>query len=297
MINQQVQSTSHVSSNPQSFPTSSPQHQRGMSKMLLVVAVSIVGIFMTSSGAFAYSSYFQSPEKIVQKMITKLTESKSFEYSGQIKIEINDADLLDGDNLSQQTQTVSPNKTSNFLVNFSGVSNTSDLNNPKNSFSFKISTNAPKQEDLTLRLKAIGKQLQEAQKNQKLSAEQIKKLRTTAQQHQILKITRTLASEKIAGVNTYHYKFRIDKEEMKKLLANIGQITHDKNLTEKKLAEFNKNLKEVELPDGEIWIGKKDFLPYKISFSSVLIETEKSKNSDKFNFVLLFKNFNKPIKI
>lgn len=339
--NQPVQPTSPNISTPQSFSTFSSQPQNGMSKTLLAVIL-IVGVLIVGGGAFAYFNYFQSPEKIVQKMITKLTEIKSLEYSGEIKTEVNAGDLLGGGNLLQPTQPVSNNKTSNFSVNFNGVSDTNDLNNPKGSFSFNINTDALGQENFTLGLEVrtidkivyiklsnlpnlgffdltavsnqwikvdtealkkqfglekIEEQLKEAQKKQELSPEQIEKLKTAVQQHKVFKITESLAGEKIEGVDTYHYKFTIDKEEIKKLLTDISQITQDKTLTEKELADFDESFKAIELSEGEIWIGKKDFLPYKISLSSVIKETEKSKTSGKVSFTLLFKNFNKPVQI
>lgn len=299
--NQSVQPTPLTSSAPQSFSTLSPQPQNGMSKILLATIL-IVGVFVFGGGAFTYFNYFQSPDKIVQKMIAKLTEIKSLEYSGEIKTEVNAGDLLGGGNLLQPAQPVLNNKTSNFSINFSGVSDTNDLNNPKGSFSFNINTDALGQENFTLGLEIrtidkivyaklsnlpnlgffdltavsnqwikidtealkkqfglekIEEQLEELQKKQELSPEQIEKLKTAVQQHKVFRITENFASEKIEGVYTYHYKFTIDKEE----------------------------------------IGKKDFLPYKISLSSVIKETEKSKTSGKVSFALLFKNFNKPVQI
>lgn len=339
--NQSAQPNPLTSSAPQSFSTFSPQPQNGMSKTLLATIL-IVGVFVLGGGAFAYFNYFQSPEKIVQKMIAKLTEIKSLEYSGEIKIEVNAGDLLGGGNLLQPAQPVSNNKTSNFSINFSGVSDTNDLNNPKGSFSFNINTDALGQENFTLGLEIrtidkivyaklsnlpnlgffdltavsnqwikidtealkkqfglekIEEQLKEAQKKQELSPEQIEKLKTAGQQNKVFRITENFASEKIEGVDTYHYKFTIDKEEIKKLRTDISQITQDKTLTEKELADFDESFKAIELPEGEIWIGKKDFLPYKISLSSVIKETEKSKTSGKVSFTLLFKNFNKPVQI
>jgi len=313
-----------------------------MKKTLLAITILIAGVLVLGGGVFAYFNYFQSPEKIVQKMIDKLTEIKSLEYSGEIKIEVNAVDLLDSGNLLQSAQPVSNNKTSNLSVNFSGVFDANDLNNPKGSFSFNINTEALGQENFTLGLEIrtinkivyvklsnislldltavsnqwikidtealkkqfglekIEEQLKEAQKKQELSPEQIEKLEIAVQQAKIIKITKKLPSEKIEGISTYHYKFTIDKEGIKNLFIEISKIAWDKTFTEKELAEFNKSFEAfeaVELSEGEIWIGKKDLLPYKISLNSVIKETNKSKTSGKVDFVLLFKNFNKPIQI
>src|SRR3989338_5284151 len=119
--NQPVQPTPLTGSTPQPFSTFSPQPQNGMRKTVL--AVLIIGVLVIGGGAFAYFNYFQSPEKIVQKMTAKLTEVKSLEYSGEIKVEADTKDLLGGtSNLLQPTQPTSNNKVSNFSISFNGVS-------------------------------------------------------------------------------------------------------------------------------------------------------------------------------
>jgi hypothetical protein len=52
-----------------------------------------------------------------------------------------------------------------------------------------------------------------------------------------------------------------------KLSTDISQIIQDKTLTEKELTDFDKGFEAVELPQGEIWIGKKDLLPYKSHYA------------------------------
>jgi hypothetical protein len=353
-FNSSVSPSQSIAPNDLSSQSFSPQSSKGLNKTLLIVISIIGGILIIGGGAFAYFNYFQSPEKIVQKMTVKLTEIKSLEYSGEIKIEVNSGEIKvvntgnllgGGSNFSQPTQPASNKKASNFSINFNGVSDTHDLNNPKGSFSFNINTDALGalgQGNLAfgLEIRTIDKivyvklnnvpnlgffdlsavanqwikidtealkkqfglekleaQVKEAQKKQELSPEQIEKLKIAVQQAKIFKITEKLPSEKIEGVNTYHYKFIIDKEGIKNLFIEISKIVQDKTLTEKELADFDKSFEAIELPEGEIWIGKNDLLPYKISLSSIIKETDKSKTSGEVSFTLLFKNFNKPVQI
>jgi len=320
----------------------SSQPSRRLNKTLLAIVSIIGGVLIIGGGVFAYFNYFQSPEKIVQKMTVKLTEIKSLEYSGEIKAEVNTGDLMGGSSLLQPTQSASNKKLNDFSINFTGLSDIQNLDDPKGLFSFNIKTDALPQGEFAFRLeiRTIGKiiyaklsdvpnlgffdlsaiknqwikidtealkkqfglekieeQLKETQKKQELSPEQIEKLKTAVQQTKIFKITEKLAGEKIEGINTYHYKFAIDKEGVKKLFADISQIVQDKTLTEEELANFDKSFEAVELPEGEIWIGKKDLLPYKIILSSIIKETDKSKTSGKISFTLLLKNFNKPVQI
>lgn len=321
MINQSTESEDITS---QSFSTPLTQPSKRLNKTLLAV-ISIIGVSIIGGGVFGYFYYFQSPEKIVQKMTARLIEIKSLEYSGEVKIEVDTGDSLGG--------------TSNFSINFTGLSDIQKLDDPRSLFSFNIKTDALPQGEFAfgLEIRTIGKiayvklndvpsldffdlsavknqwikidaevlkkqfglekveeQLKEAEKKQELSPEQIEKLKIAVKQAKIFKITEKLASEKIEGINTYHYKFTIDKEEIKKLFIDISQVI---TLTEKELADFDKSLETSELPEGEIWIGKKDLLPYKISLSSTIEETDKSKTSGKVSFTLWFKNFNKPVQI
>lgn len=339
--NQAVAQSSSDLSNPQPFSTFSPQPQKKIYKLLLA-AFSIIGVLAIGGGAFAYFYYFQSPERIIQRMTARFVEITSLEYSGEIRAEVDTGNFLGSGNLSQPSQPSVARKASNFSLNFTGVSDVKDLNNPQGSFSFNINTDAltEGQFNFGLEIRQIGKiiyvkisdvpnlvffdlsavknqwvkidtealkkqfglekleeQLKEAQKQQELTPEQIEKLKEAVQQAKIFTITQKLASEKINGVNTHHYKFTIDKEGIKKLVTDISQIVQNKTLTEEELADLNKSLEAIELPGGEIWIGKKDLLPYKVSLSSTIKETEQAKTSGKINFTLLFKNFNKPVQI
>lgn len=329
------------STTSQPFSTFSQQQPRGSNKTLLVV-FSAIGVLMIGGVAFGYFYYLQSPEQIIQKMIIKLSETKSLEYSGEMKAEVDTGNLPGVGNPLQPTQATQNKQASNFSINFNGVSDIKDLKNPLSSFSFKINTDAVPQGQFAFgmeirsvakivyiklshvpnlgfldlstvkdqwikidtealkkqfMLEKLEKQPKEVQKKQKLSPEQVEKLKTAFQQAKILKITEKLASEKIEGVNTHHFKFTIDKEEIIKLFAAMSQILQEKTLTEKELADFDKNFEAIELSEGEIWIGKNDLLPYKISLSSTIKETDKSKTSGKASFTLLLKNFNKPVQI
>ncbi|MDI6603260.1 MAG: hypothetical protein QME57_04100 [Patescibacteria group bacterium] len=150
-------------------------------------------------------------------------------------------------------------------------------------------------------LEEFEKQIKETEKQQELTPEQIKKLRQIVAQTKVFKITEKLPSEKIEGINTHHYRFMIDKEMLKKLIANLMMVGQKETLTEKELPEiiskFDKSLKAIEFIGGEIWIGKKDFLLYKISLTIDLKETTESETAGELITTLLFKNHNKPVQI
>jgi len=143
----------------------------------------------------------------------------------------------------------------------------------------------------------LEEQIKEAQKQQELTPEQIEGLVGVVSVAKVLKVTDKLPSEKIDSVETYHYKFVVDRDNLIKLIADVNSIIQDKTLTENEIADLNKSLEIIESFAGEIWIGKEDLLPYKVSLETLIKETDKSKTSGKLTLVTLFKNYNKPVQI
>lgn len=339
----------------QQFSTTSQQPARRINKTLLAV-ISILGILIIGGGVSGYFYYFrETPEKVIEKMTTRLTEVKTLEHQGEIKAEITTPDLLGGFNFMQPVQQTPSEKASNFSINFSGKRDIGDLNNLKELCTFNIRTDALKeltQEesvfgsevriidkvvyvnlnnlpnleffDLSLLsnqwikidteviknqlgLENFEEQIKEAQKQQELTPEQVEKIKQIVEQAKVFKITEKLTSENIEGVSTHHYKFLIDKNELKKLIVDIikivdiGKVVLDKTLTDEELAEFDKEfdkgLEVIKTLDGEIWIGKKDYLPYKILLTLEIEETAESETAGRLTTTMSFKNYNKLVQI
>jgi len=334
-------------SRPASLGAASPEAPfsppKRMNKILLVGVFVVIGLLIIGGGAFAYFNYFQSPEKIIQKMIVKLPEIKSFEYAGEANAEVKLGDLPAGESGDfGPAQMLLNKKDSKTSFKYSGSFDMRNTNDPKGRLAFNIKTDAlPLAElvlgaefrvidkiiylqiseapnlgiidlsaiknqwmkiDIEAAKKQIGsdkvqEEIAKAQSKQDLTPEQTAKLKTAFEQAKIFEITEKLAGEKIEGVNTYHYKYIINKDEFKKFFINANQIVNGKALTEQELTAFDESFQTMESPGGEIWIGKKDFLPYRITLNSVIKETDKSKTSGKVNYTVSFKNFNQPVQI
>lgn len=222
-----------------------------------------------------------------------------------------------------------------FLVTFEGTTDVSDPKSPKEIVFFKAKSLNPTEEETSLGLelrtsgetayikvkeihsqlfaylsklknswikidpkdfmpKDASKQFEDTQKKQ----DQIfNKIEETVQQGKLLKITRVLPSEIISGTDTYHYEFEIEKKGIKKLLMETSKVILDKQLPKEELADLDKALEFIKTPKGQIWIGKKDLLPYK---AVMVLGTKKNSKSDvngKMTITLTHKNYNKPVKI
>jgi hypothetical protein len=128
--------------------------------------------------------------------------------------------------------------------------------------------------------------------------ELFEKARAALYQTKIIKLTNQLKDEKIDSVSTRHYKFAVDKTEIKNLVLKINEVVASEDRpTAAEMAELDEELAQADLPEGEIWIGKKDFLPYKVTFTFEIKETEKVSGSGRIDFVFKFKNFNQPVSV
>jgi len=235
-----------------------------------------------------------------------------------------------------------------FLVNFNGTADAQDLNNPKASFALTTKTLPQEKPSFGMEFRILNKityikltevpgsefldvsflknqwikiDLKEMEKlglktetpkelEKTLTREQEDKIVNIIKQAKLFKTSQRLADEKIEGANTFHYKFTIDNEELKRVILEIDKITLEMSLTEQEIKDFNKGFESIGPIEGEIWLGKTDLLPHKFLFSLTIKETEignlggeestgasLGKFSGKFTATVFLKNFNKPAQV
>jgi hypothetical protein len=130
-----------------------------------------------------------------------------------------------------------------------------------------------------------------------LSPEKGEKLKTAFKNAKLFKITETLPSERLEGVDTYHYKFIFEREGIKNFFIEVGTIIQDKPMTEEELTAFDKNFDAGKVPDGEIWIGKNDLFPHKLSLNLAADKTNSTGIAGNVVLVVSLKNFNQPVEV
>lgn len=296
-----------------SSPSFSPASSGKTKKRLAVIISIVIGLLIVGGGLFAYSSnpnFFKSSEEILQEAIIGLNTVKSLEYSGALEAEADSKDFLSAD--------------------FSGLLDIQNQDNHKGSFFIKIKIEG---EEINLEVKIINKifyvkfgnlsgsrffivdpnsitggqwikidieavkkylkeqlEMEEGEYKKWLTEEWTKEEQKISpeQRADLFKITKRLPGEKIDGKSVYHYQFTIDKEKFETLFKE----TLAEDVTKEDLNYFL---------EGEIWIGKKDLLPYKISVNFTLDSNAKEISNSKYfyeaNFVVLFKNFDQPVQI
>jgi len=129
-----------------------------------------------------------------------------------------------------------------------------------------------------------------------LTTAQIQRLEQFITKHQFIKVTKKLADETLAGVPTKHFRFVFDKQAYKDFAKELSDNS-DYKLDKTQLDKMNESLDSLNSADGEMWIGKKDAMLYKIVLNFNLAETSSSKASGKITFTMSFSNYNQPVTV
>lgn len=132
-----------------------------------------------------------------------------------------------------------------------------------------------------------------------LTEEHKAELKKIEQKYNLISVTNRLPSEKINDIETYHYAFVLDRTEISAYLEEAEQYIHRVGSSDSMLSTFDaesvaQTLEVVENFQGELWIGKKDSLPYKVSGSFDITSGEQSGTA---RFAIIFSDWGKPIAI
>ncbi len=278
-------------------------------------------LFLLIGSGIAAFFYLRSPARLVAKMMSNLSDVKSMEYSARLKA-AGPGNALSGLSaggfgLAAPGQGGAP-AIGEIMVDLSGAGDFINLNDPKfkfalNVFAGNLNGGKPIGFD-TVALKSgfffkvnnVGEiagfdlsslsdqwisfvQPAGAPAAQDLSSDEIQSLKKAMRKAKIIRIEAELAPEDVQGVPARHFKFAFDKDGLKNLMADLGKEPYGKKLNGKKLQDFEKSIEAKPMPTGEIWIGQKDSMPYKL----VMDLTEKTPAS----LTLAFSRFNQPVQV
>lgn len=299
-----------------------------------LLSLKLVGVLfgvalVVGGSATAYVKYFRAPkpEVVIQTMLEKLQNITSTAFSGTFSssgtnregkpetIAVNFSGISDTWSAIENTKTsLTLNTTVDAdLVKFSGgidlkmidgtfylqargLPNIGFVNlQPLNDQWLKI----PKETQELVKKTAtplISKETNALeQTTQTPTPEQTTKLKELWRKSNILRATATLPDEILEGVATFHYRWTLDREALKKLIADTQTIVGAQTLNEKMLTDFNRELDKLPaMPEGELWIGKKDFLPYKFTAT---MQSQQDGSRATLSFTETLKDFNKPVTV
>ena len=120
----------------------------------------------------------------------------------------------------------------------------------------------------------------------------------------VIRVTDQLPGQQLDQVDTYHYRFVIDEINLAKFLSEANKIYLQESeqalsntISQEDIDKLSQQLIELDLPPGEIWIGKPDKLIRKIKFVIDLAQLS-PETSDQYTgeltFEINYSNYNQP---
>jgi hypothetical protein len=141
--------------------------------------------------------------------------------------------------------------------------------------------------------KKLDEKITEAQEGAYTSTkEQNKQVLAAFLGAEVLKMTQTLKAEKFGDTPSYHYAFVLDPVALEAFLIRAHEIVPEAPLERKNMEVLLKRFDDVDV-QGEIWIGKKDFLPRKLTMTLL----PKEENGVTVTFNVLLDAYNEPVVI
>lgn len=252
---------------------------------LIITASILFSLLYVQSWDPMWNPFRASPNVVIAEMGVKMAQVKTchsaldfeigikneeeFNINGNIKVE---ADITDSDSIKSATEFKFYFTAEGMELSLAGENKTIDdvsyfklttipafpyLDDFKNQW-VKID-----QESLG---KIAGEEYQPPEEDQKME-ELIEDIKEVLGKAKMFKVKEELADEEINNQKVYHYMVVLDKEGIKVLIPEIiekmAEYTPELEEFYKELDDFFEKTGEI---DAEIWIGKKDKLPYRIKF-------------------------------
>lgn len=109
-------------------------------------------------------------------------------------------------------------------------------------------------------------------------------------------------TEQMNGMTVDRYSFSLDKDSIKAYLIKVKEFTNSASVSDQSVSKLdpvfiNSEIDRITNFTGEIWIGKKDNMPYRLdaAFSIEPDSTSGMKETGQYNISVLLSNWNQPI--
>ena len=315
------------------FINSEGVKKRRFSKKFLYGIFFLLLILLISGGSvWAYFNIYLAPEKIFYRSLLKMQTIGSSKFSGKFKIFYQDSSIntLENDSSNQNNNLFLSSKPGNYLLSFEGGSEMVNTINSKfylntqanindtpfTSFEIKIINrilylNILDLEDFgyfdknLITNRWIKFDLQELTKDyyQKGSSETNDFTLTENEKNELWEIAKKnppyqliekINDEKINDITAFHLRYRVSKENLKRLVSRYLELLTDDAIDERGKADFENFFSKIEFGNNEIWIGKKDQYIYKTIMDLNFKEDEKKV---LLNFEISLFDYNQPVTI
>jgi len=129
------------------------------------------------------------------------------------------------------------------------------------------------------------------------SSEDIETIKSVLSVSNMIKVTEVFDNVTDNGVEMYHYGFVVDKDAIKEAVVDLNNKVFGEEISDVELADLDEVLGQLEKMTGEIWIGKTDLLPHKISMHIDIEGDESYQAPDGVNIEINLGDYNEPVKV
>lgn len=301
-------------------------------RWLLGIVLVLLGLLI-ASGVYAYFYFFPSLEKVGERMLSGLVGTESFELSGTLEAEISGADFLSvaqgifqdkKDDANSTPGRIAGAQTYSGRLDFNGRFDGRDQANPSGAVTFTITAESM---IFGMETVAVGKDMyfkitqfpaiglfdagqiknqwfyvdekftKENQSEDEITPEQTQRVLEILKDAKIFDITERMSGEVIDGVSTIKYKYSVNKDELKQVIYDLYEVIEGEKIDPEYDSEFKDINQSLQFTGGELWVGRWDFKPRKMTFSMNLNGAAGTDMNAKLNLTTFFKNFDTSLKI
>lgn len=288
-------------------------------------------VFLFAGAAFVHFYYIEpaTPQIVVARMAQNIKSITSVTYRGTIRaqFDVNDVSNLPGLGGVAglfQLQSAAHSQGTSLVIKIQGASDAHTPDKPKGFFIFDASLIAPPEEQFFLG--------GEVRVNQNVVFARLTELSSTAYDEflnkwiriepevfpqelgqtpalsnyqrreallasDVIQLTHDLGDTALQGKPVHHYAYLFNKKAFSAFLSTAYQFSEKELANQDQLRDIQSALDYVDVAGGELWIGKDDLLPHRISFTITIKTPRESGVLAALLTTLDFSDFNKPVTI
>ena len=131
--------------------------------------------------------------------------------------------------------------------------------------------------------------------NQDLKEDKLLQQKKLFKKADFLKVVKDLGEDEINGVKTYHYKVKVDKDELYDFVIKATEKIEEKDLAEAQKERIKEKIEKYAQTMFDLWISEKDKLPVKVNFDNSFDSSVRGQG--KYSVDLIFSDYNKKTNI
>lgn len=275
-----------------------PTQKKPKKKVFLILLVSVLLILLIGGGSYAFYNYvYLAPQRVVGNMFQTMSDVNTLSYFGVVeantqsinqddgvpyigelssyyKVDFSGAiDSMDPDRLL--VQLVADIETENFNVGMFEIVNDGEV------FYFKIHNlgfleivgfDFLKGEWIKVDPEELAEKYginELSDQAENITQSDYQKYEDLFIKYPIFEIDKRLPSEKVDGVDTFHYSYTINKENLNRFLTE-SLVEYNTDLSDEEIQALNDVVKDtvndLEFSKGEVWISKGDYYLVKLTY-------------------------------